>query len=102
MGFVACSGDCLLLSMRLRSKPCQGILSDMAIFQQLTAASRNPSRGVVGHNPLAARFSHVNEFSFTAQSTQVFGVEERLGQVAIEGDTRKRQCSVAGWKSREE
>src|SRR6267378_177025 len=33
-GFVACSGDCLLLSMRLRSKPCQGILSDMAMLRQ--------------------------------------------------------------------
>src|SRR2546430_13401210 len=78
--------------------PCPAILSAMGILQQLTAESRNPRPGGVGHNPFAAHFSHVNEFSFTAQSAQVFGVEERLGQVAIEGDTRERQCSVAGWK----
>jgi hypothetical protein len=80
-----------LFGLRVRHERLEsGSMSEMAIFHQLTAASRNPRRGGVGHNPFAARFSHVNEFSFTAQSTQVFGVEERLGQVAIERDTRKR------------
>jgi len=68
----------------------------------VAAGSRHPRRGGVGHNPFAACVPHVNERSFTAQSTQVFGVEECLGKLTIEGDTREGKCSVGrgggeGW-----